>query len=62
MPSNGETNTEFGVYKTLCCDAEIVISEGSVFPDCPNHPKLPTIWKHIRSSEKVGTADRGQAA
>ena len=47
MPRNGEKSETFGVYRTLCCDAEIVISVGVVFPDCPNHKKLPTEWKHL---------------
>ena len=49
MPTNGEMNVRFGVYKTSCCGAEIVIAEGVFFPDCPNHPKFTTLWKPIRS-------------
>jgi hypothetical protein len=45
MPTNGEVNTKFGVYKTVCCGCEIVIAEGMEFPDCPNHSRLTTIWK-----------------
>jgi hypothetical protein len=62
MPSNGELNLKFGVYKTVCCDAEIVISEGVEFPDCPNHARLPTLWKPLRrlddlpDNESEGTA------
>ena len=48
MPANGEVSTKFGTYKTLCCDAEIVIASGVVFPDCPNHPRLPTQWKELQ--------------
>ena len=47
MPRNGEMSTTFGVYKTLCCDAEIVIGVGVPFPDCPNHSKLTTEWKQL---------------
>ena len=47
MPHNGQTSNLFGVYRTLCCDAEIVISVGAAFPDCPNHKNLPTEWKQI---------------
>jgi len=47
MPGNGEINTKFGVYKTVCCGAEIIIRDGATFPDCPNHPKLTTVWKQI---------------
>jgi hypothetical protein len=45
VPQNGEKNTRFGVYRTVCCGAEIVITEGTIFPDCPNHPGLTTKWK-----------------
>ena len=47
MPTNGEVSKVFGVFKTLCCDAEIVIAVGAIFPDCPNHKNLPTEWKQI---------------
>jgi len=47
MPANGELSEKFGVYKTLCCDAEIVIGIGVPFPDCPNHLNLPTKWKEL---------------
>ena len=47
MPQNGEINTTFGVYRNVCCGAEIVISKGVTFPDCPRHVKLPTEWKAI---------------
>ena len=47
MPHNGETNKRFGFYENLCCGKEIVVPEGSQFPDCPNHPRLTTIWKTI---------------
>ena len=47
MPRNGEINWTFGVFRTLCCDAEIVIGVGVAFPDCPNHKNLSTQWKQI---------------
>jgi len=50
MPHNGDINKIFGVYRTLCCDAEIVIGVSVPFPDCPNHKKLPTEWKQIREA------------
>ena len=52
MPQNGEVNKRFGVYRSLCCGAEIVIPEGVRFPDCPNHPKLTTQWKSV-ADEKI---------
>ena len=47
MPSNGEVNLKFGVYRNVCCGREIIIREGATFPDCANHPKLSTVWKAI---------------
>jgi hypothetical protein len=47
MPSNSDISKVFGVFKTVCCDAEIVIAVGAAFPDCPNHKNLPTEWKQI---------------
>jgi hypothetical protein len=49
MPTNGELNKKFGVYKTVCCGCEIVVAEGINFPDCPNHSKLTTIWKPMNT-------------
>jgi hypothetical protein len=47
VQQKGEANKKFGVYRTLCCGAEIVINQGATFPDCPNHPKLTTTWKPV---------------
>jgi len=47
VPQNGEKNTGFGVYRSVCCGFEIVITKGATFPDCPNHPKLTTHWKSV---------------
>jgi hypothetical protein len=49
MPQNGDVSKRFGVYKTLCCDREILVREGAIFPDCPNHPKLTTVWKMVKT-------------
>lgn len=57
MPSKGEISAKFGVYKTLCCDFEIVIGQGVKFPDCPRHPNVATIWTPLESSgESSGPA------
>ena len=53
MPLNGEVSRKFGVYKTLCCDAEIVIGVGVMFPDCPNHTNLSTKWAELDDSDPV---------
>ena len=47
MPSNGDKNDKFGVYRNVCCGKEIIIREGATFPDCASHPKLSTVWKPI---------------
>lgn len=62
MPSNGEENTRFGVYKNVCCGFEIVIGKGLEFPDCPNHPKLTTIWKPIKHDNQNPAATSNPAA
>jgi hypothetical protein len=49
MPQNGDVNSRFGVYKTLCCGREIMLREGMIFPDCPNHLKLTTVWKMVKT-------------
>ncbi len=54
MPINGDKSSTFGVFKTLCCDAEIVIGVGVEFPDCPNHKNLPTEWKQISDIDPTG--------
>jgi len=54
VPQNGAVNEKFGVYKSVCCGAEIVITAGATFPDCPNHQKLT----HL----EAGHGRRGQQA
>ena len=39
-----EVNETFGVYKSVCCGFEIVITKGAIFPYCPDHPRSTTIW------------------
>ena len=59
MPQNGEVNTRFGVYKSLCCGHEIMVREGVPFPDCKNHRKLTTIWKLVEQEKPAkGTVEK----
>ena len=51
VSNNGNKNTKFGVYKSLCCGYEIVIGADITFPDCPKHLKLPTEWKLVLEAE-----------
>ena len=53
MGTNGDVNTKFGIYRTLCCGQEIVITVGATFPDCPKHPKLTTEWKPVMESDGI---------
>ncbi len=53
MPRNGEINTQFGVYKNLCCGAEIVIPEDVTFPECARHVNLPTEWKSVTATDRI---------
>jgi hypothetical protein len=57
MPRNGEINREFGVYKNLCCGAEIVIPKNVTFPDCAMHSNLPTVWKNVTNADRISHAN-----
>ena len=61
MPSNGEINSKFGVYKNLCCSEEIVIPEGKAFPDCRNHPNLSTVWKPVISDKIIRLGNKSNS-
>ena len=58
MPYNGDINTKFGAYKSLCCGEEIIIPEGKEFPDCPNHRNLTTIWKPVSDDRIVDLTNK----
>jgi hypothetical protein len=47
MPENGQLCTNYGVYRSLCCNEELTVREGENFPDCPRHKKLTTVWKPV---------------
>ena len=49
MPKNGDMNTQLALYRSLCCDQELVIREDEAFPDCPRHKNLSTVWKLIQA-------------
>ena len=53
MPRNGEINKEFGIYKNVCCGAEIVIPENVSFPDCGVHINLSTEWWNITRMDRI---------
>ena len=49
MPQDGEINSRFGVYVSLCCGGEIIIRQGATFPGCPNHSHITTTWKQVET-------------
>jgi hypothetical protein len=53
MACNGEINPTEGLYQNLCCELELFLPAGSVFPDCERHPNLPTVWKRVSSPLEV---------
>jgi hypothetical protein len=60
--SNGEISPTDAWYKTLCCELQSYIPAGTVFPDCPRHKKLPTVWRLVREessdeSKKTSAGD-----
>jgi hypothetical protein len=52
--ATGTKSPQFGIYQAVCCDYEIVVTEGARFPDCPEH-KRSTEW------ELVAVIDRGRS-
>jgi len=58
VPQNGAVNETFGVYKSVCCGAEIVITKGAIFPRCPNHPQYTTIWKLLPEEDMIQLTDK----
>ena len=57
MPHNGQVNEKFGVYKSFCCGAEIVITKGAIFPRCPDHPRY-TLWKLFPEEDMTQLTDK----
>jgi hypothetical protein len=58
MPRNGEVNRRFGIYKSACCGAEIVIPEDVTFPTCSKHPNQSTEWTNITDAERTSPSPR----
>ncbi len=58
MLQNGNVNETFGVYKSVCCGSEIVITKGAIFPKCPDHPRLTTIWKQLSNEDMIRLTDK----
>ena len=44
--ATGIKSPQFGIYKAVCCDYEIVVTEGAGFADCPEH-KCRTEWELV---------------
>lgn len=45
---NGTPCPGSGTFKSVCCGTEVIIDQGMTFPDCPNHPRLSTVWKRVK--------------
>jgi len=52
LPQNGEISKVFGVFRNLCCGAEIIIRAGATFPDCEKHPTLTTVWIEMKNENQ----------
>jgi len=50
VAQSGDKNTSFGIFRSVCCEREIVIINGATFPECPKHRHLPTEWVAISES------------
>ena len=53
MRRSGEINQQFGIYRNVCCGAEIVIPEGVTFPECAAHIDLVTEWENITLTDRM---------
>jgi len=62
VPHNGQVNEKFGVYKSLCCGAEIVITKGAIFPKCPDHPRYTTTWKLLPEEDMTDVTNKKKSA
>jgi hypothetical protein len=60
MPRDGEVNRKFGIYKYVCCGADIVIPEDVTFPNCARHMNLPTEWKTLTYVDRILNVKRTQ--
>jgi hypothetical protein len=58
MPQNGDINKTLGVYKSLCCGAEITIRAGAKFPECENHPEVTTVWQPIDVDKPADSSEK----
>ena|SRR5262245_57750666 len=47
LHNNGDVSPEDGWYRNVCCDLELYVPAGKVFPDCRRHKNLPTSWKRV---------------
>jgi len=58
VPKTGQLNQCFGVYKSVCCGSEIVITKGAIFPFCPDHARSPTVWKLMPDEDMTQLTDK----
>jgi hypothetical protein len=47
LHNNGDVSPADGWYRNVCCDLELYVPAGKLFPDCRRHKNLPTSWKRF---------------
>jgi hypothetical protein len=55
---NGTPCPGSGMFKSVCCGTEVIIDQGMTFPDCPNHPRLSTVWKRVKEKDNRKVAQK----
>src|SRR5438874_12627426 len=55
--ATGNKNPQFGIYKTVWCGYEIVVTEGARFPDCHEH-KRPGGWALVVAIDRTRAKKR----
>ena len=58
MPKSGEVNEKFGVYKSVCCGFEIVITKGATFTNCPDDFRHPATWNLLPDEDMTQLTDK----
>jgi hypothetical protein len=60
MSRDSEVNRQFGIYRSVCCRAEIVIPEGVTFPQCAKHYR--TEWQDVTDMDCTETEEQRLAS
>ena len=54
--NNGDVSPADGWYRNVCCELDVYVSAGKIFPDCRRHKNLPTSWKRIEDPARKQSA------